>query len=65
MQDPAKFREYAAECRRMMSQATPENRQRLLVIAEAWDRCARDAENAAAKGGDGKSAQNDGQSLRD
>jgi hypothetical protein len=49
MESPAKFREYAAECRRLMNQATPENRERLREIAEAWDRCASDAEGAAAK----------------
>jgi hypothetical protein len=43
MQDPAKFKEYADECRRLMALATPDNRERLRVMAEAWDRCAEAA----------------------
>lgn len=60
MESPAKFREYAAECRRLMKQATPENRERLREIAEAWDRCASDAEGAAVRRESPISQQADG-----
>lgn len=46
MENAGKFREYAAECRRLMQQATAENCTRLQEIAAAWDRCAEAAELA-------------------
>jgi hypothetical protein len=44
MQNPAKFREYAEECRRLAEQATGKNRATLLIIADAWTNCAMEAE---------------------
>jgi hypothetical protein len=44
MQKPAKFREYAEECRRLAEQATGKNRTTLLIIADAWTNCALEAE---------------------
>jgi hypothetical protein len=46
MQNPAKFREYAEECRRLAEQATGKNRATLLIIAEAWTNCAAEAERS-------------------
>jgi hypothetical protein len=46
MQNPAKFREYAEECRRLAEQATGKNRATLLIIAEAWTNCAVEAERS-------------------
>jgi hypothetical protein len=46
MQNPAKFREYAEECRRLAEQATGKNRATLLIIAEAWTYCALEAERS-------------------
>jgi hypothetical protein len=44
MQNPAKFREYAEECRRLAEQANGKNRTTLLIIADAWTNCAMEAE---------------------
>jgi hypothetical protein len=44
MQNPAKFREYAEECRRLAEQANGKNRTTLLIIADAWTNCALEAE---------------------
>jgi hypothetical protein len=44
MQNPAKFREYAEECRRLAEQASGKNKATLLMIAEAWTNCAVEAE---------------------
>jgi hypothetical protein len=44
MQNPAKFREYAEECRRLAEQTSGENKATLLVIADAWTNCAVEAE---------------------
>ena len=44
MQDPKKYREYAAECRRMAKRATGNDKQALLNIAEAWEQQAQLAE---------------------
>jgi hypothetical protein len=44
MQNPAKFREYAEECRRLAQQTTGENKATLLIIADAWTNCAIEAE---------------------
>lgn len=46
MQNPAKFREYAEECRRLAEQTTGKNRATLLIIAEAWTNCALEAERS-------------------
>jgi hypothetical protein len=44
MQNPARFREYAEECRRLAQQSTGENKATLLIIADAWTNCAIEAE---------------------
>jgi hypothetical protein len=46
MQNPAKFREYAEECRRLAEQANGKNRATLLIIADAWTNCALEAERS-------------------
>jgi hypothetical protein len=42
-----KFRDYAAECRRMARGCTGEDRDTLLEIAEAWIICAEEVERKA------------------
>ena len=42
--DAQKFREYAAECRRLAQRASDKDRKVLMEIAEAWIVCAEDAE---------------------
>jgi hypothetical protein len=46
MQNPAKFREYAEECRRLAQQSNGKNRATLLIIADAWTNCALEAERS-------------------
>jgi hypothetical protein len=46
MQDPAKLRQYAEECRRLAKTLKPEHKEALLKIAAAWDECADEAERA-------------------
>ena len=50
-----KFREYAAECRRMAHTASEEDRAALIQIAKAWIACAEESERDAK--GRGKSAR--------
>jgi len=42
--DHEKFRQYAADCRRMAEKATPKDKAALLEIANAWIVCAEEAE---------------------
>lgn len=42
-----KFRDYAAECRRLARTASEKDRAVLIEIAEAWDFCAEQAEATA------------------
>jgi ferric-dicitrate binding protein FerR (iron transport regulator) len=50
------FLKYAEECRRI-ARSTPEHAKALRQIAEAWESCAHEAENASERdGGGGKSA---------
>lgn len=49
MQDPAKLREYAEECRRLAKTAKQKDKETLLKIASAWDECANDAERRNGK----------------
>jgi hypothetical protein len=50
MQDPAKFREYAEQCKRLAKTARSErDRAALLEIAEAWLACAAEAERNPSK----------------
>jgi hypothetical protein len=50
--DAKKFRDYAAECRRMAHAASEKDRAVLIEIAEAWLACAEAAER------DGKRSRN-------
>jgi hypothetical protein len=49
MRDPAKFRKYAEECRRLANIMPKEHRGTLLKIADAWIECAREAERDTGK----------------
>jgi hypothetical protein len=52
MQNPAKFKEYADECKRLAKSAANEkDRAALLEIAEAWLACAREAERKSKRRG--------------
>ena len=46
MRDPAKFRKYAAECRRLADSMPAEHRGTLFKMADAWMECAHEAERA-------------------
>jgi hypothetical protein len=48
--NPRKFREYAAECRRLARNASEKDRAMLIEIAEAWVVCAEEAERSAGSG---------------
>jgi hypothetical protein len=48
MRDPATYRRYAEECRRLASIMPEENRRTLLEIAEAWSKLAEEAESQPA-----------------
>ena len=50
--DPNRFREYAADCKRLAERASEKDREVLLEIARAWLSCAEQADrkmHAAAK----------------
>jgi len=53
MRDSQKFRKYAEECRRLAKHMKPEQRATLLEIAEAWVRCAEQAERGNGEGEQG------------
>ena len=53
-----KFRDYAAECRRLAQAASEKDRAVLIEIAEAWLACAEAAER------DGKRSRNGAASLK-
>ena len=40
MQNAAQYRDYAEQCRALAKKANTATRQKLLKIAEAWERCA-------------------------
>ncbi|HKD36928.1 MAG TPA: hypothetical protein VKB78_09000 [Pirellulales bacterium] len=44
-----KFRDYAAECRRLARTASEKDRAVLIEIAEAWILCAEQAEASATR----------------
>jgi hypothetical protein len=46
-----KFRDYAAECRRLAQRASEKDRKVLMEIAEAWIACAEEAERKATSTG--------------
>ena len=47
MDEAEKFRQYAAECRRLAERAAAKDRAALLEIADAWIACAEDADRKA------------------
>lgn len=47
MEDAEKFRQYAAECRRLAAKAVAKDKAVLLQLADAWIVCAEDAERKA------------------
>jgi len=51
MQNPAQYRKYAEECRRLAQLGSREHRATLLEMAEAWTRCADELEEAERAGG--------------
>jgi hypothetical protein len=54
MKQVMKFRRYAEDCRRLAKSMKPEHQATLLEIADAWDRCAEEAERVAERNGRGK-----------
>ena len=50
MDDVEKYRQYAAECRRLAEKSSAKDKAVLLEIAEAWIACAERAERAGAFG---------------
>jgi hypothetical protein len=53
METPEKYRQYADDCRRLAKTAPAKDKAVLIEIAEAWDRCARDASEKDDKKMDG------------
>jgi hypothetical protein len=57
METGAKYREYAEECKSLAERAAPKDKSVLLEIADAWEKCAIEAERMERikrKGLDGK-----------
>jgi len=50
MQSAAQYRAYAQECRRLAKTLRSENRDTLLKIADAWDKCADGIESVRGAG---------------
>jgi hypothetical protein len=50
MDNANKFRQYAAECHRLAQRAAEKDRQVLMEIAEAWTKCAEEAERKQSAG---------------
>ena len=50
MQNPAKFREYAEECKKLAETAKSDHKAKLLEIAKAWEECARELESRQRSG---------------
>ena len=46
-----KFRDYAAECRRLAQRASEKDRKVLMEIADAWIACTEEAERKAKPSG--------------
>jgi hypothetical protein len=53
MENVQKFREYAEECKRLAERAAAKDRSVLLEIADAWEKCAEEAERKFKKQQDG------------
>jgi hypothetical protein len=51
--DAKKFRDYAADCRRLAQRASKKDRNVLMEIAEAWIACAEEAERKESSSGKG------------
>ena len=49
MKDAKTYREYAADCIRMAKLMDPKDKQALLIMAEAWEERAREAERQENK----------------
>jgi hypothetical protein len=49
MEDVITFKRYAEDCRRLAKSMKPEHKAMLLEIADAWDRCAEEAERKAGR----------------
>jgi hypothetical protein len=49
MDDPDRYKKYAAECKRMAQTMPPADRKVMLEIAEAWLTCAKNAEGKDKK----------------
>ena len=56
MDNAAKFRQYAEDCRRLAAKANEKDRVALLEIAQAWITCAEDLERRARKKREGESS---------
>jgi hypothetical protein len=50
MNNAEKYRQYAAECRRLAEKSSAKDKAVLVEIADAWIACAERAERAAASG---------------
>ena len=50
MEDAEKYRQYAAECRRLAEKSAAKDKAVLLEIAEAWIACAEQAERKEPSG---------------
>lgn len=48
MDDPAIYRKYADECKRLAKTMSPADRKVMFEIAEAWLLCAKEAERKAS-----------------
>jgi hypothetical protein len=51
MAEARQYRQYAEECRRIARTLPPDQRERLMEVADAWDACARTAESKENGGG--------------
>jgi hypothetical protein len=47
--DPNKYREYAADCKRLAERAKPKDKEVLMKIAEAWEQQALAIEASKSK----------------
>jgi len=63
MQNPAEYRRYAEECKRLAQHGLPEHKATLLQIAGAWIACADEIERKGKSGKD-KAGDESGERLR-
>ena len=64
MQNAAQYREYAEQCRQLAKSMRGANKQTLLGIAEAWDKCACEIEGEDAPSETKSHGHNSGSELR-